>query len=538
MSILILMLLASFPVRIAVLGDRTGRPDDSEFEIAVNSIIEMSPDIVLSVGDFVEGDGDVDTAVQDWENILPVLRRLTSNFLFVYTPGNNDIWNDETAEYWRYYTGTEPSRTEEILGITFVIWNSSIGNTLTPENLENMENQINGIDTDNPWIFVTHKPFWFMAWQDSAVVSDFKSLMDRTGPLAVVGGHIHRFAAQRENGILYVSAGPSGSSVPEPDPATGNFTQLGWMTVWSDSVAYAAVDARGIYPETINTGEEMNLSYLYEEQLIRARPLEQELESAVMTLVPVENLPRTVTLEIDPGTWNLDPLSLNIDLDDQPVDLTFTQSPEGSPYPSPVVSIQLEYGNRDRDLQFDYSWQILRRMNAFPTHVVLDGELTEGEYRADLQTDFADFAGQPAPIPATGFTAASDGERLFIAMRMMDSPEESEDYGGFILGSTDDSVLWLKVFRDGFTDAQIFTSEGELIDWDSGLDVKVKADDNGWSIELAVDISLLEIVDGQAFTHVYRSVGDDFGTWVYPIDFETSSMGRIWIEGILSDIEL
>ncbi|MEN8207728.1 MAG: hypothetical protein ABFR50_00605, partial [Candidatus Fermentibacteria bacterium] len=76
MSVVLLILLASFPVRIAVLGDRTGSPDDAEFEIAVNAILEMSPDIILSVGDFVEGDGDVETAVEDWENILPLLRKL------------------------------------------------------------------------------------------------------------------------------------------------------------------------------------------------------------------------------------------------------------------------------------------------------------------------------------------------------------------------------------------------------------------------------------------------------------------------------
>ena len=237
MTSMLLILLVSFPVRLAILGDRTGRPDDTEFEIAVNAIIEMAPDIVLSVGDFVEGDGDVDTAVEDWENILPALQRLTTSFPFVFTPGNNDIWNEETAEYWRQYTGTEPSRIEEILGITFVVWDSSMEYGFTEENLETIKDLIDGIDTDNPWIFVTHKPFWFMAWQDSAAISEFKGIMEETGPLAVVGGHIHHFASQRENGILYVSAGPSGSAVPEPDAERGNFTQLGWMTVWPDSAA-------------------------------------------------------------------------------------------------------------------------------------------------------------------------------------------------------------------------------------------------------------------------------------------------------------
>ena len=68
------------------------------------------------------------------------------------------------------------------------------------------------------------------------------------------------------------------------------------------SIAFVAIDSRGVYPEIINTGEEKNLSYLYEKQLIRARPLERELESAIMTLVPLENRPRMETLDVNPGT--------------------------------------------------------------------------------------------------------------------------------------------------------------------------------------------------------------------------------------------
>jgi len=530
MTAMLLVLLVSFPVRLAVLGDRTGRPDDTEFEIAVSAIIEMAPDIVFSVGDFVEGDGDIETAVEDWENILPELQRLTTTFPFVFTPGNNDIWNEETAEYWRQYTGTEPSRTEEILGITFVIWDSSMEYGFTEENLDTIKGLIEGIDTDNPWIFVTHKPFWFMAWQDTAAVSEFKGIMEETGPLAVVGGHIHLFASHRENGILYVSAGPSGSAVPEPDPERGNFTQIGWMTVWPDSVAFSIIDARGVYPETINTGEEMNLAYLYEEQLIMARPLEQELESAIMTLVPQENRSRSVILEINPGTWNLNPETLEIEISDQPVELLFTQSPEGSPYPSPAITVNLEYGSRDKQLQFDYSWQVLRTANAFYSEAMLDGEGSEGEYRAPFHTDFADFSGQPTPVPATQFAAANDGDRLFILLEMMNCAEEIEDYGGFILSSLDGSVLWLKVFRDGSTEAMIFTSDGELIDWEEGFDTAVSVDERRWCIELAVDIDLLEQEDDFAFVHVYRSAGEDFGTWVYPIDFDSSSMGKIWLQ--------
>ncbi|MCK4807729.1 MAG: hypothetical protein KAT09_08780 [Candidatus Aegiribacteria sp.] len=69
-------------------------------------------------------------------------------------------------------------------------------------------------------------------------------------------------------------------------------------------------------------------------------------------------------------------------------------------------------------MRFDYSWQVLRRANAFSSEAVLDGERSEGEYREPFHTNFADYSGQPAPIPETESAAATDGEKLFIFMEI------------------------------------------------------------------------------------------------------------------------
>ena len=530
MTAVLLALLASFPVRIAVLGDRTGSPDDTEFSIATRAILEMSPDLILSVGDFVEGYGDPGTAEEDWERILPTLRTLTDRFPFVYTPGNNDIWDCETARLWDRYTGTVPTRVEQVLGIRFVVWDSSIPDMLTLQHVTEIDSLTEGLSHREPWIFVTHKPFWFMSYQDSAAVAELKALFAERRPLAVVGGHIHLFAAQREDGILYVSAGPSGSAVPEPDPEAGDLTRLGWMTLWPDSVSYAVIDARGVYPETVNTGEEMDLAYRYRQELLRPRPLEQELESAILTLNPVEEVPRDLLIEIDPGSWDLQPLSFALEGFSSPQELVLTQNPSGSPYPSPVIAVSLLYGSRNRELSFEQPMQVLRRANAFRADVTLDGLASEGEYRLPAHGYFADFQGQPSPVPLTLFQAAVDGDRLSLYLEMTGSGDGSEDYAGFIMASGNGGFLWLKLFRDGSEDASILTEDGELIPWESGLETAVSASGDGWSAEISVDISMLALDDGHAGVHVYRSCEDGFGTWVYPIEFDTDTMGLIWIQ--------
>lgn len=528
--LLFLAVLVSFPVRIAVLGDRTGRPDDNEFGIAISAIEEMSPDIVLSVGDFVEGDGDVETAVEDWENILPTLERLTSRFPFVYTPGNNDIWNDETEAIWLEYTGRDPSRVEEHLGINFVVWDTSRDDDLSLDDLDTIDELLSTIDTDDPWILVTHKPFWFMAHQDQATVDEFKRRMESSGPLAVVGGHIHLFAASRENGILYVSAGPSGSSVPDPDPDRGDFTQLGWMTVWPDSVAYSEIDARGVYPENINTGEEMNYAYLYRTELLRLRPLDMGQKSTLLTLVPVEDIPRVIALNIDPGCWSLNPDSLQVDLSDEPVEVHLEQSDQDTPYPSPVIQVSLVYGSRDKELLFEQAWPVLRTMDAFRREQpVVDGQLSPGEYPGEPQTAFADDQGQPSVLPATGFRAATDGNRLFLNMEMANSSSLSDDYAGFIFTS-EDTFYWLRVWRDGSAEAMVIPPSWDMTEWESGFQFAVTAGDSEWCAEVAVDISMLDIESDAVGVHVYRSAEEGFGTWAYPIEFDIFSMGRIWLQ--------
>ncbi len=530
MSALLLALLASFPLRIAIMGDRSGSPDDDEFRIAVDAIVNMSPDIVLSVGDYVEGNGDVETAVADWENILPTLRRLTDSFPFIFVPGNNDIWNSETARYWEDYTGTTPSRVEEVMGVKFVVWDSSIPDSLGERQLQQIDSLTAGMSGDEPWIFVTHKPFWFMSYQDSASTARFMDIMERRHPLAVVGGHIHRFAAQRIHGILYISAGPSGSTVWEPDPDRGDFTQLGWMTLWQDSVHLSVIDARGVYPESLNTGEEMDLDYRYRHSFLHPRPLEPGLESAILELEPVETVPRDVAIDIDSGNWDLDPVHIELQDMQAPQQFVFTQNPSGSPYPSPTISVSLNYGPRGKALSFRQSWQVLRTVNAFMSDVELDGMEGSGEYRSEPQTDFADFSGQPSAIPSTRFDTATDGEKLFICMRMDSIAQGTGDYAGFILGGRDGSFLWLRLYSDGSVNGKMITAHVDIEEWEEGLLTSAVATEEGWSAEVAVDLSLLEIRDNMVRAHVYRSAGDAFGTWVYPIEFDANTMGRIWIQ--------
>lgn len=89
----------SAPLRIAVIGDRTGGHRPDVFEDAMGRIDAMQPDLVLSVGDLVEGYIlDEAELVQQWEEVEGHVGVFGDRFLAV--PGNHDYSNDVQARLW------------------------------------------------------------------------------------------------------------------------------------------------------------------------------------------------------------------------------------------------------------------------------------------------------------------------------------------------------------------------------------------------------------------------------------------------------
>lgn len=286
----------------------------------------------------------------------------------------------------------------------------------------------------------------------------------------------------------------------------------------------------GMLKDYLTIRDSMYLAELYRNSLIRPRPLEQELESAVMKLVPVEHTASTVTIVIEPGNWGLRPDSMVTVVEDEPVQLVFTQNPQGSPYPSPVIraSVRLEWG--DRILEFEQKWPVMRRTNAFRSEPVLDGARSPGEYRDPVSTHFADQAGLPSGIPRTFFQAATDGESLFIYMEMARTVEQADDHAGFIFAGPEGSFLWVNIHHDGRVESGTLDRSGRQSDWPVAPSSELRTTGHGWSLELAVEADLLLLEDSHAKVHVFRRAGEDFGTWAYPADFDEETMGLVWLQ--------
>jgi len=94
----------STPTKLVVLGDRTGGHRDGVFSQGLGQILELDPDLVLSVGDLIEGySSSVAVIDAEWDSVDSKLAELAAPL--IVAPGNHDISNQAMAFVWKKRRG-------------------------------------------------------------------------------------------------------------------------------------------------------------------------------------------------------------------------------------------------------------------------------------------------------------------------------------------------------------------------------------------------------------------------------------------------
>lgn len=258
MPTLLLLALAS-SVRIAVIGDRTTSGDDpGAFAECIDEAAALSPDISIFVGDLVEGGAGFD-ADSEWASVAGLIEPLSSISSIFMTPGNHDIREAESASAWAAASGAEPSRVERYPGVVLISWDTSYESIPGSGALGILESLLAGVEREEPCVLVTHRPFWLSDDLPPGTLSRIEELMGAADVEAVTAGHIHILDIRRTNGILYVSAGPSGGASLPASPSGGAAAQVGLLLVNGDSVLYEAHCGGTVLREGTDTGLERAL---------------------------------------------------------------------------------------------------------------------------------------------------------------------------------------------------------------------------------------------------------------------------------------
>jgi len=267
----------------AIFSDLWGGRRDGVFQTALAQIDLLRPEIILSIGDLIDGGTeDRDVLAREWDEfdnmsagtIAPVF----------YVGGNHDLTNLTQRDVWeqrygaRYYhfiyknvlfliLDTEDSSAErvheiyEARAIAIDVLEGRVeGDWEETEYFSMPERGVGRIGdeqadyvgralSDNPgvnWTFVfMHKPAWMRA-----EVSGFSRIETLLGDrnYTVINGHLHDYAHEIRNGHDYITLGTTGGSQnPASDMAFDHITMV-TMTEGGPSIGNIRVD--GILDKT------------------------------------------------------------------------------------------------------------------------------------------------------------------------------------------------------------------------------------------------------------------------------------------------
>jgi hypothetical protein len=265
-------------IRFAIFGDRTGGPADGVQILAqaVDEVNLFGPELVMTVGDLVEGYGQAPAWLEEMAEYRSIMDELTSPWFPV--AGNHDV-------YWRGPEGERPPCENESLyeehfgplwyafeyrGAVFIVLYSDEGNpetdirSVTDRAAQQMsarqfaflETTLNrSVHADHVFVFVHHP-----RWLDGRYGDGWDRVHDRLAEAgnvsAVFAGHIHhmRYDGIRDE-IEYFTLATVGGSQGGFVPEAGYLHQYMFVTTHGDSIDVVSVPVGEVDDPRLITGE-------------------------------------------------------------------------------------------------------------------------------------------------------------------------------------------------------------------------------------------------------------------------------------------
>ena len=224
--------LAAQPLRVVVISDLNGSYGSTDYapriDRAIDRVIELRPDLVISTGDMVAGQRRPHLARKHVRAMWASFHRVVSDRLaaaaipFAVTPGNHDasaykgfrhereIYRDEWSSRkpdLRYLDDTDYPffYAFEMNGVRFVSLDATVLGPLRGGQLQRLERVAKGGGTI---VTFSHLPLWpFAVNREKEIIGDhaLESLYQRTGVDMHLSGHHHAYYPGEKDNVLYVS---------------------------------------------------------------------------------------------------------------------------------------------------------------------------------------------------------------------------------------------------------------------------------------------------------------------------------------------
>ncbi len=506
------ILIAKDNFHFAILGDRTGGADQQEFERVVKEMSAMRPDFVVTVGDFAEDGRNPD----DYD--IPLETMKIFDCPVYYTPGNHDIYDENSAKIFKEKTGNDPYYSFDFGNTHFII----IDNSTVSKYEDIDENQrdwviddlANNQDKTNIYVFM-HKPFWADAVADGK--EDFMhDIFKKYNVDAVFTGHWHQYAYNEFDGIEYFLVGSSGGSFPYEDDNMGMFYQYLWCKVEGDRLYTNLIKSGNMFEKELVTIEEEQLSYDIPRKFIqkKSKITDESKPEEITVELSISNqtekiINDTIRIEHD-YNWIISekefPIKIN-QHDTLKKEFDFVQI--SKPFPLPRIQFTYPFG---RDKKYKYNEPITiqrkiecRKINNIP---VIDGRIShDDEDKAVVISEFSNEEGNPSKIKNTKTFFLYDEEFLYLACYCAEPNIDSlkaekterddkiydDDSMGFLVSTDGNIVYQFYVNANGAVwDMRTDLEKSDYNkDWNGNFEIKSAIYKDNWIAE--IKIPLVEI---------------------------------------------
>jgi len=571
--------------RFAILSDRTGGHVPGVYPRVIDAINAQKPDLVITVGDHIEGYGDdYERAHAEWDSVLAMLRTIEAPVHM--TPGNHDIWDDESEAIYIDRTGRKPFYSFDYENTHFIILDNSRIESWKRIGIRQgswLIGDLASSDADNIFVFF-HKPLWDQTLHRGKDDNLHRMLVEHSVE-AVFCGHYHAYFAAEYEGIDYTTIGSSGggydTEAPQPE-LRGLFYQFAMVDVTRDGYELTVhnVDTGETYPRDFVTLDLLDEIERIENELVEVTPLRVSDQTSVALDVGVE-IENTTERTLDgeatwdvPESWSMEPVARSYSVPpDGSRELEFTAQRSDGIYPVPTVS--LEYPLADgRALEVRKAANVVRTVGApkLDKTPVLDGKADVGLLGSLRPVSELYQAYGYGPVEdRTEFFFAHDGDNLYLTAvceddtmdEMVTSATERDgtvymdDCVGFFLQPDPEEMVVYQIYvnSDGVVFDQMITFDESMWytvhpDWDGDFDAGASRMDDRWVAELAIPFASLSQTgekaedDAPRFLNLHGSGekiawglnfrrkqhGSGAVDWQVPIDYNPETFGRLVFE--------
>lgn len=546
-------------IRIGILGDRTGGADATVFQGVVNELSLLKPDIVVNVGDLIEGpQPDADAINREWDRVFKELQPLECPLYHV--PGNNDIFDDTSRRLYTERTGRQPDYSFVAGDIRFIVLDNSCMKSwdeLSEQRFAWLRTELGKSRKDDRICVIFHKPFWMESFP-AGEPDRLHPLFVEHGVDYVFSGHYHSYTATEKDGVHYVMIGSSGGHIGN-NPFRGEYYHYAWLTADAGGFRLAVLTAGQIRPETWLTLDNVVHQAAVEDCLVSmSRPVMRSDTGGKAA----------VRLDFAPGcgisggeyewnckgtAWILSPMSGMFDLSDGSDTIHCAALLRGAGYPVPRLEVKTMLDDRE--------YRLYRTLEPVPERTVpvsyqipdMDGKAEESEWDRALVIDgFGDQDGGVCPTDPVRIRLMHDTQRIYVMVEAdtvepsgepvgevpaRDEPVFMSDCVYLMIWSDEEPARITQIVvndRGGMLDQQGFADPDPRnrprLDpaWNAETVTGVSFGPAGWRVEMSVPLSDLGIrLPGTCRFNTlrYQPALDGLSSWVAPATFSEENAG-------------